>query len=391
MSRPARHRVAGLAAALTFLLIAAVAQAQTPTVFSYQGRLLSNDATQTPVDGTIDVNFSIWSGPTGDGSAVQLWSESWTGVTLSNGVFSVLLGSNGSPLDPVDFQGDTTLFLQLEIDGETLTPRQQLGAVPFAVVDEPANERQDVTLTGDSLQLTDSSAAVDLSPYLDNTDNQQLSLSGNSLQLTSDDGTDTVDLSPLDNAPQDLSLDTGTDSLSLSEDPTPVDLSGYLDDTDNQDLNSVLANGTNANNRNIANVNDFNANDISTQTLDCPGCVHTGDIAQDTVGGNDIQDNIFILHIECNGSCNDMSMREACDVIEQERGLSMHTELIGVSCVHGVPSTSGNGFVDCNDGTGTIGDNECRAFNLRTLGDIPCIDGNDTDAIVTCLLTDMPR
>lgn len=86
-----------------------------------------------------------------------------------------------------------------------------------------------------------------------------------------------------------------------------------------------------------------------------------------------------------------MSMRDACNVIENLRGLSVEVELIGVSCVHGIPSTSGNGFVDCNDGTQNIGDNECRAFNLRTLGDIPCIDGDGTDAIVTCLETDIAK
>lgn len=505
------RRLLSATAAIVFIFFCSGVSAQTPTVFSYQGRLLTNDATQAPVDGTIDVDFSIWSGPTGDGSAMQLWSESWTGVNLSNGVFSVLLGSNGSPLDPADFQGDTTLFLQLVIDGETLTPRQQLGAVPFAVVDEPGNERQDITLSGDTLQLTDSTASVDLAPYMDNTDDQVLTRNGNTLELTSDDGTDIVDLDSLANTDNqvltisgtdlrltsddgddivslaDIGLDdqvltlTGTDlrltsdngddvvdlssintdnqALSLSgtnlmlssQDGTDsinlapfldntdsqtlslagnnlsisgsgstvnlsafantdaqtltlsgniltisgsgasVSLAGYLDNTDNQDLGNVLANGTDAGNRNITNVNAFDANDITGQTLDCPDCVQTADIDDDTIGGNDIQDNIFILHIECNGSCADMSLREACDVIENLRGLSLQTELIGVSCAHGVPSTTGNGFVACDDGTEVHGDNECRAFNLRTLGDIPCIDGDGTDALVTCLLTDIPK
>jgi hypothetical protein len=147
---------------LICLLAAASASAQVPTTMSYQGRLLENTSEQEPVDVAVDIVFSIWSGSETDPLAVQLWTESWTGVTLSNGIFSVLLGSNGSPLDPADFQGDTSLYLQLQVGGETLSPRQQLGAVPFALVDEPANEIQDLSLAGDTLALSGSPATVDL-------------------------------------------------------------------------------------------------------------------------------------------------------------------------------------------------------------------------------------
>ena len=63
-----------------------------------------------------------------------------------------------------------------------------------------------------TLSLTNDATTVDLSSYLDNTDNQALSLSTNTLELTSDDGTDQVDLSGyLDNTDaQDLSLSMNT-------------------------------------------------------------------------------------------------------------------------------------------------------------------------------------
>ena len=535
---------------LMVLLGPSSAFAQVPSVFSYQGRLLQNDAVQAPVDGSIDVRFSIWSGPSSDGGAVELWSEQWSGVALNNGVFSVLLGSNGSPLDPATFSGDTTLFLELQIDGETLSPRQQLGSVPFAAVDQPSNERQDLTLTGDTLQLTDSSAAIDLSNYLDNTDNQVLSINGNSLELTSEDGTDIVDLSPLNNTDnQELSItaeslrltsDDGddvvdltpfldntdnqvltitADSLQLTSDDgddivdlTPyldntdnqvltisadslqltsddgadvidlspyldntdsqtltlsgatltisgsgstvglsafldntdnqqlsisgtqlrltsddgidlVDLSGvnsdsqtlaisganlsisgsgstvslaaFLDNTDNQDIANVLTQGGNAGNRDITNLDDVDIDQLRIDNdFECDAssadCIRTEHIEQDTIGGNDITDNIYIVWIDCNGSCANMSMRNACDTIEVQRNLNTQAELIGVSCVHDVPSTAGNGFETCPVQNDTNNSYECRSFNLRTLGDIPCVNGNGTDAIVTCLATDIP-
>jgi hypothetical protein len=482
MTRPFVRILGHHAAALLIagLFVVSSAEAQVPRTLNYQGRLLQNTSDQDAVSGTVDIVFSIWSGPASDGGAVEFWSESWSGITLSNGIFSVLLGSNGSPLDPSDFQGDTSLFLQLEIDGETLLPRQQLGSTPFAMVDEPDNEFQDLSLSNDMLGLSDSAAEVDLSPYLDNTDeqdlelsgdtlsltgdatpvdlspylddvdNQVLSRSGDTLELTSDDGTDSVDLSDyLDNTDeQDLGLSGNT--LSLTGDATPVDLSGYLDNTDDQtlslsgstlsiadgnsvsltsflddtddqtlglsgstlsisggnsvnlgvfldntdsqDIASVLANGTNAGDRDLTNLDDLNADKVVVDsTFECDGCVESASIKKDTILGNDITDNIYILHIDCNGGCSAMSMKDACNVIENLRGIDYEVELVGVSCVHGIPSTTGNGFVACDDGDEVFGDYECRAFNLRTLGDIPCIGGDGTDAIVTCYQTDIAK
>lgn len=205
-----------------------------PRTLSYQGRLLENTPEQGPASGAVDIVFTIWSGPENDGSAVELWSEAWTGVALSNGIFSVLLGSNGSPLDPADFQGDSSLYLQLEIDGEVLLPRQQLGSAPFAMVDEPANELQDLELTGNALGLTGSAATVDLSPYLDDSDPQDLSLTATTLSLTGD--ATPVDLSPFLDDTDEQTLSLAGNTLAISGSGSSVDLSGFLDNTDTQTL-----------------------------------------------------------------------------------------------------------------------------------------------------------
>jgi hypothetical protein len=90
----------------------------------------------------------------------------------------------------------------------------------------PANEIQDLSLAGNTLSLTGDATPVNLSGFLDNTDAQDLSLAGNTLSLSGD--ASPVDLSGfLDNTDaQDLSL-TGT-VLSLTGDATPVDLSPIL-------------------------------------------------------------------------------------------------------------------------------------------------------------------
>ena len=123
------------------------------------------------------------------------------------------------------------------------------GSYPNYIIDVPSlddadnvvgNEFQDLSLAGNTLSLTDDGTTVDLSGYLDNTDDQtvdQFNLAGSILNLSLEaDGVApyTVDLSSINTDNQDLSLAGNT--LSLTNDGTTVDLSGYLDNTDNQDL-----------------------------------------------------------------------------------------------------------------------------------------------------------
>lgn len=105
-------------------------------------------------------------------------------------------------------------FLKAEVDGST------------------TNELQDLSLLSNTLSLSGSAVAVDLSGYLDNTDSQDLSLSGNTLSLTGD--ATSVDLSGyLDNTDaQAISLNGNT--LSITGSVGTVDLSKYLDNTDDQ-------------------------------------------------------------------------------------------------------------------------------------------------------------
>lgn len=143
------------------------------------------------------------------------------------------------------------------------------------------NEIQDLSLntTTNILTITNNGTAanIDLSPYLDNTDAQTLSLTGNTLTIsngnnvTLTDNVNDADADPNNEIElpaggtngQVLSTDGsgiytwindngGTDNqdlsltgnlLSLTNDGTPVDLSGYLDNTDSQNLTSTVTGG----------------------------------------------------------------------------------------------------------------------------------------------------
>ena len=129
-------------------------------------------------------------------------------------------------------------------------------------------DAQDLTLSTNTLSLTNDGTPVDLSGYLDNTDAQTVSLTGTTLAISNGN---TLNLSSLQDGigtdAQDLSLSTNT--LSLTNDGTPVDLSGYLDNTDAQ---TVSLTGTtlaisNGNTLNLSSLQDGIGTDAQDLSL----------------------------------------------------------------------------------------------------------------------------
>jgi len=96
-----------------------------PQTINYQGFL--TDSGGTPVDGTVQMTFSLYDVATG-GS--PLWTETQTSVTVSDGIYSVVLGS----VTPINLAFDTQYYLGIEVetDGE-MTPRQALTSVGYAL------------------------------------------------------------------------------------------------------------------------------------------------------------------------------------------------------------------------------------------------------------------
>jgi hypothetical protein len=98
------------------------------TLFSYQGELL--DADGNPIDGSVEMIFALYHEESG---GTAFWIESHTGaqaITVTDGLFHVQLGSL-TPLDPAELTGDA--YLELAVNGETLTPREVLTSVAYAL------------------------------------------------------------------------------------------------------------------------------------------------------------------------------------------------------------------------------------------------------------------
>ena len=96
---------------------------------SYQGRLTNPQG--TPLPGPHNVTFRLRGPMPGAGTPTPtaVWSESKTITADANGLFNTVLGDT-TPLDVEDFS--QRLFLEVEIEGETLSPRQQLLGAPYA-------------------------------------------------------------------------------------------------------------------------------------------------------------------------------------------------------------------------------------------------------------------
>src|SRR3989338_7838976 len=118
--------------------------ASAPNIISYQGRLLNSNG--VPVsDSSASMEFRFFTAVSG---GTCLWSNSSTTcdgntpsattsrtITLTDGLFSEDLGDTGASTpyaaiaDSV-FGQNTNVYLEVEIAGETLTPRKHIVAAP---------------------------------------------------------------------------------------------------------------------------------------------------------------------------------------------------------------------------------------------------------------------
>ena len=117
--------IAGIA--LGVVIVSAVCYA-IPQTINYQGYL--TDSGGDPLNGTVDMVFRLYDVDTG-GS--PLWTETQTGVQVTDGLFSVNLGEVDPITNPLDLPFDTPYWLgvQVGLDAE-MTPRQPVTSVGYA-------------------------------------------------------------------------------------------------------------------------------------------------------------------------------------------------------------------------------------------------------------------
>ncbi len=96
---------------------------------NYQGRLTNPGG--EPLHGTFPMRFQIYDDA---GGGTMVWDSGVFNVSVDHGLFNVKLG-----VEPAIFNGQA-LWLRIYVDGEWLSPRQELLPVPYALSLRPGAE-----------------------------------------------------------------------------------------------------------------------------------------------------------------------------------------------------------------------------------------------------------
>lgn len=133
--------IAGVTAALPLRQTEApaAATANVTSGISYQGRLTNSGG--GPLNGNHTMRFIVYNASVG-GSA--LWDSGNINVAVVNGLFNVKLG-----VDQADFNGQA-LWLSILVNGQTLSPRQEILPAPYALSLRPGAD-----IVGDAIGAAD--------------------------------------------------------------------------------------------------------------------------------------------------------------------------------------------------------------------------------------------
>lgn len=153
------RKVSGLAVVVGVLLIGGFngGAAALSTGFTYQGHLVDNG---TPIDGTCDVKFDLYTASSGGSS---LGSQTKSSVTISGGTFSVSdLDFGASPFDGSDRWLEIRVRCPASIGAfsAAFSPRQKLTAVPYALFAiSSTTDAGDIDFSSGNINLANSTSA----------------------------------------------------------------------------------------------------------------------------------------------------------------------------------------------------------------------------------------
>lgn len=161
-----------IVAAMTFVsLVPAVHAASAPNIITYQGRVLN--ANGVPVsDSSLNMSFALYTALTGgtcvwSNSSASCASTTARSVTLTTGLFTENLGDTGNTYAAIAdsiFGDNATVYLEVVIAGETLSPRRQITAAPYALNADTLDGIDSATLqlfeTGSSRTFEDDAPVI---------------------------------------------------------------------------------------------------------------------------------------------------------------------------------------------------------------------------------------
>ncbi len=160
---------------LCLALMPAIASAA-PMTLTQQGRV--TDGTGNPQNDTVTLEISLWTDATSTDSALERpFVETFTGIALQDGYYSVVLGEQSNNLLQTSIFSEPSLWVQIAVDGNALSPRETLHTVPRAAHADAATLADNAT-HADAATLADT-ATIALT--VDHTDDLMMMLGSRSI------------------------------------------------------------------------------------------------------------------------------------------------------------------------------------------------------------------
>lgn len=143
-----RHRIGQLIVLTVLLLVGSVVSAE-PNSITQQGRLTTESG--QPMTGQVELRFALYDKKSG---GAVVWEDVVQTDLGSSGFYSVDLGGEDNPLDPSVLDG-SDLWVELTVDGKTMSPRIALNAVPYAVHAQKAQSVAKGAVSNESISSVD--------------------------------------------------------------------------------------------------------------------------------------------------------------------------------------------------------------------------------------------
>ncbi|MFA6029570.1 MAG: hypothetical protein WC969_06940 [Elusimicrobiota bacterium] len=137
------------AAAAQFLPAATASPGSVPSGFNYQGRL---EESGYPVTGAKSMTFRVYDALTGGN---LLWSSAAQAISVQQGLFNTVISVSTTAL-----AGGGDRFVEVQVDATILAPREQLYAVPYALMAKTIEGTLDISHGGLSVSSSPTAGAA---------------------------------------------------------------------------------------------------------------------------------------------------------------------------------------------------------------------------------------
>ncbi len=124
-----------------------------PGLISYKGQLTA--ASGGPITTSVDVTFTLWDAETGGNQLGSGFSDTDSVTPNADGIYDTLIGDDGGDMIPGSIFGNNSVWLNVNVDGEDLSPRTRLTPVGAALQAGDAD-------TVDGLEGTDLEESAEL-------------------------------------------------------------------------------------------------------------------------------------------------------------------------------------------------------------------------------------